>query len=126
MNLKFKAVAKTNPLKPQDPAKYYPSPVYNGTYSLDELSKYIANISTVSEIDVAGVLRGFVKVFPELLQQGNRIDLEGVGMFSLNFETLPSDKAEDVTVKNIKKVKIKFSTEYKLKLAVEKTLVYKA
>ncbi|MBK8807491.1 MAG: HU family DNA-binding protein [Bacteroidales bacterium] len=125
MNLKFKAVAKTNPLKPTDPPKYYPSPIYNGTYSLDELSKHISNMSTISEIDIAGVLRAFVKVFPELLQQGNRIDLEGVGMFSLGFETTASEKAEDVTAKNVSRVKLKFSAEHKLKQAVERTQVTK-
>lgn len=126
MKQKFKAVSKVNPLKPKDAPKYYPAPVYTGTYSLDDLSQYISNISTVSEIDVAAVLRAFVKVFPEILQKGNRIDLEGIGMFSLGFETSSSDKIEDVSAHNVTRVRLKFAAEHKLKKAIENTPVEKA
>lgn len=125
MKQKFKAVAKINPLKPKDPPKYYPAPVYSGTYSLDDLGQHISNISTVSEIDIAAVLRAFVKVFPEILQKGNRIDLEGIGMFSLGFETTGSEKIEDVSANKVSRVKLKFAPEHKLKKALENTPVEK-
>lgn len=125
MKQKFKVISKVNPLKPKDPAKFYPTPVYNGTYSLNDVSKQIAKISTVSEIDVAAVLRGFISVFPDILEKGNRINLEGLGIYSLGFETSASEKEEDVTSKNVTKVKLKFSPEFKLKKSIESIQVEK-
>lgn len=126
MKQKFKAVAKKDPRNPQGEPKFYPSPVYNGTYSIDDVSKYIANISTVSEIDTVAVLSAFTKVIPELLQKGIRIDLEGIGIFSLGFETTASEKPEDVTSNNVEKVRLKFSAEHKLKQKLENTPLEKA
>lgn len=126
MKQKFRPVAKKDPRNPNGNPKYYPSPVYNGTYSIDDVSKYIANISTVSEIDVSAVLRSFVKVFPDILQQGNRIDLEGLGIFSLGFVTTASEKEEDVSANNVEKCKLKYSPEHALKKAIENTEIEKA
>lgn len=126
MKLQYKAVAKKDPRNPQGESKYYPSPVYRGTYSLKELSEYIANISTVSEIDTFGVLQGFVKVFPILLKQGLRLDLEGLGVFKLGFSTTASEKEEDVSAENIAGVKLKFTVDNSLKKEVADTPVEKA
>jgi len=126
MKQKFKVISKKNPNKPNEAPKYYPTPVYNGTYSLDDLSKHIADISTVSEIDVSAVLRAFVKVFPEILHQGIRIDLEGLGIFSLGFITTASEKEEDVSAGNIEKCKLRYSPAYPLKKTIENTQVEKA
>lgn len=125
MKQKFKPIPKKDPRNPNGQSKFYPTPVYNGTYSLDDVSRYIANISTVSEIDVGAVLRAFVKIFPELLQQGNRINLEGLGIFSLGFVTTPSEKKEDVTAKNVEKCKLKYAPALTLKNKIENTPVEK-
>jgi len=126
MKQKFKVVPRKDPRNPNGNPKYYPTPVYSGTYSINDLSKYIANISTVSEIDVAAVLQAFVKVFPDVLQQGNRIDLEGLGVFSLGFATTASEKADDVTANNVEKCKLKYTPAYTLKKEIENATVEKA
>lgn len=118
MKLKFKAIQKKDPRNIEASAKYYASPVYSGTYTTDDLSSHIANMCSISEIDIVAVLRSFEKVFPELLAKGFRIDLKGVGMFSLGLESFPSEKEEDVKPDKIKRCKLRFKGEYKLRKSI--------
>jgi len=125
MKHKTKTVAKRNPAKPEEAPKFYLNPVYSGTYSFEDLAKRIAEISTVSEIDSAATLRAFVKVVPEILKNGFRVDMQGLGIFSLGINCHGSETEEEVTVSKIKKVRMRFAPASKLKKEVEKTIFEK-
>jgi len=103
MKHKTKTVAKRNPAKPEEAPKFYLNPVYTGTYSFEDLAKRIAEISTVSEIDSAATLRAFVKVVPELLKNGFRVDMQGLGIFSLGINCHGSETEEEVTYQRLKR-----------------------
>lgn len=121
MKHKTKTVAKRNPSKPEEAPKYYLNPVYTGTYSFEDVAKRIADISTVSEIDSAATLRALVKVVPDLLKMGIRVNMDGLGVFSLGINCEGSDTPEEVSVDKIKKVRMRFAPATELKKEVAKT-----
>ncbi len=125
MKHKTKAVAKRNPSKPEEAPRFYLNPVYTGTYTFEDLAKSIADMSTVSEIDSAATLRAFVKVLPNLLKNGFRVDMQGLGIFSLGINCEGSETEQEVTVGKIKKVRMRFAPATELKKEVAKTIFEK-
>ncbi|TAJ11327.1 DNA-binding protein [Marinilabiliaceae bacterium JC017] len=121
MKHKAKTIAKRNPAKPEEAPKYYLNPVYTGTYTFDDLAKDIADISTVSEIDSAATLRALVKVLPNLLSKGIRVNMEGLGIFSLGINCEGSETEDEVTVEKIKRIRLRFAPAHDLKKEISKT-----
>jgi len=56
MAIKIKTIERKNPRDLDAPAKFYATTVNQGELSLDNLSKQIAMMSTVSKTDVFAVL----------------------------------------------------------------------
>jgi predicted histone-like DNA-binding protein len=108
MSFNFKMVARKNPLDPSAPEKYYASPVYSGEITMRQLSKRIAEISTVSTVDVVAVLEAFLQQIPKELAEGKIVRLGDFGSFRL---TLGSEGLEDLDKFNsahIKKLRPRF------------------
>jgi predicted histone-like DNA-binding protein len=112
MAFKFKAIPKKNPRKPQDPAKFYPSPVYAGDVTVRELAKEISELSSLNTIDVLAVLEGFLVKIPQKLSQGYIVKLRDFGNFRITFNSNPSDTADTVTGDKIKKSRVNFRPSF--------------
>ncbi len=95
--------------------KYYARAGKRELYSYRELSKSIAKISTVSEIDAAAVLAAFAKLIPDLLKEGKSIDLGDLGILSVHLKSEGRESAEDVRPNTIKGVRIHFRPSVQLK-----------
>ncbi|MFA8433263.1 MAG: HU family DNA-binding protein [Marinifilaceae bacterium] len=123
MNIKtkFKAIPKKNPAKPEDPTKYYAHVVSKDTYDISNVAHRISDISSLSIMDVHAVLLGLSKVFPDMLCEGNRIRLEGLGTFSLGVKSDGETNEDDITAHNIKKVRLKFSPDNQLTEVLQQT-----
>lgn len=88
--------------------KYYASNIVTGNAGIEELTRQIEKISTVSGIDIRAVLYGLSDVVPELLKQGFSVNLADLGSFRISISSLPSDTEEDVSAHNVRKSKILF------------------
>lgn len=97
--MKFKLVEKANPLKRDDPKKWYASPVYGDKVTQKQLARQFADLSSLSAGDVANVIQNLVEEFPKILTRGGILQLGDFGNFRVTFS---SKGAEE---------KGKFSTE---------------
>jgi len=108
MSVKFSVVERANPLKRNDPKKWYAVAQSTGEISLRELSTEIASRSTVSSADVLAVLENLLHVIPEELSKGNIVRLGDFGSFLLTIQSDGMEKEEDVTATSIKSNKLHF------------------
>lgn len=108
MAVNYKAVAKKNPLKQTEPAKYYANIVTTGNLTLRQLAKEISAISTVSVADTMAVLEGLLEVVPKQLANGNIVRLGEFGSFNIQVKSAGADTAKDLTKDQITKTSVKF------------------
>ena len=93
---------------------WYPQSVLVGnTVTTDQISKRIANESTVAPADVLAVLKALSGVMGDYMAQGRSVKLDGIGSFYFQASATGNgvEKAEDVTANLINGVKVKFIPE---------------
>lgn len=104
---------KTSPMvytlrrKPQD-AKIF---------NLARLAQDIEALGGMSAEDVEHVGKAIVRQMRQTLTDGNSVRLDGFGIFHTTFSCLATEIAKDCTVKNIKRVNIRFKVANTLRLA---------
>ena len=101
MSAKYNVIPKKNPRDQEAPRKYYPSFVTSGRVSLRQLSRQIAEVSTVSSVDTIAVLEALLTIIPREIANGNIVELGDFGTFRLRIKTEGADTAEAVTSRNI-------------------------
>ena len=100
---------RNNNMTSQNFGKWYGRLVPQKTLSTDELCNHIAKHGTVYTSDVVkGVVEKFVNCFEELLLEGYKLKLDGLGTFYISINTAPATSAEEFTANNIKAVRVKF------------------
>ena len=89
--------------------KWYGRLVPQGTLQTDEICRHIAKHGSIYTSDVVkGVVEKFVNCFEELLLQGHRLKLDGLGTFYLSISTRGASTADDFTVNNVNAVRVRF------------------
>lgn len=106
--MKFKAVEKINPRKPEEPRKWYAQIVTDGETTIDEIVKEIEKFSALSDPDIHGVIIGLENVVQDKLAAGKIVRFERLGSLYPSLSSGPSDTEEEVTAENIKQVKVNF------------------
>ena len=90
--------------------KWYGRLVTLDTLTTHDLCKHIAKHGSVFTADVVkGVVEKFVNCFEELLLEGNKVKLDGLGTFYLTISTSGVEKSEDFDVQqHVKSVRMRF------------------
>ncbi len=104
--------------------KWYASPVSQGESDIDQLTKSIEKISTVSGADIRGVLYALVDVSVDDLGNGKIVRIGDLGSLRVSVSSDGVEKEEDVLSEIVKKGKIIFTPGPRLK-AMLKNLTYK-
>jgi predicted histone-like DNA-binding protein len=92
MAVKYSVNERGNPLKPQDPKKWYATARAAGELTFRQLSKEIAEGSTtVSDTDVMAVLNDLIKILRRHLANGEIVRFGDFGSFQIS---IGSDGAE--------------------------------
>ena len=86
MSTKYTVIARRKPGDPTAPEKYYPSVKSSGRITLRQLSKQIAEISTVSSVDTLAVLEALLTLIPREISNGNIVNLGDFGTFRLRIQ----------------------------------------
>ena len=121
MSVKYKVISTITPASGKENKRYYfPRITGSSKINLRQISRIIEKRSTASEADVTLVLTSLTNLIPELLAQGNTINLGEFGSFRLHAKTKSADSPENVTDKNIKELNIKFRPGNRLKEAIKK------
>jgi len=119
MTVKYTIVARGNPQEPSAPKKYYPLVKSSGDITLRRLAERIAEISTLSSIDVVAALEALLIIIPQELVDGNIVRLGDFGAFSLRIRSTGSDTEAEVSAHNITKALAGFRPGKRFKTALD-------
>lgn len=110
MSVKYKVVSKRpgaiagKKIAP----RYYPVLTERRLVELRELCEEIALRSSYSTGDVVGIVESLISMIPHYLQQGCTVKLGEFGSFNLHASSDGKVNPEDVTSRDISKVKMTF------------------
>ena len=118
---------KNNNSKNNAYGKTYGRLVYVDTLDTSDLCRHMMKHGTIYTPDVVkGVVERFVMCFEELLLEGNKIKLDGLGTFYLSVSTEGVVNEDQFTANNVKAIRIKFigdqskESEYATKMLTSK------
>lgn len=124
MSIQYKVISKTQPGVPGGGVeKYYASINTLGEVDIDELTRDIEKISTVSGADIRAVLYALVDVATNELADGNIVRLGDMGSLRMSLSSSGFDASESVNATAIKGTKVLFTPGKQLK-KMQKTLTY--
>lgn len=117
MAVKLKKIQKRNPLKP-DVVKWYLTQEKTGTVGIRDIAAEIKERSSLSLGDIQSVLSNLVELMPLFFKLGQTIKIEGFGSFRVSVTSEGTENEEELTIRNVKGVKLIFlpSTELKKSL----------
>jgi predicted histone-like DNA-binding protein len=121
MALKYRLIQRVNPRNPEAPRSFYAKAVTKGDVQLRQLSQEIADMSTVSVVDIIGVIESFIQLIPRHLTQGDIVRLGDFGAFAIGILSEGAEQEKDFTAKMITTVKIYFRPGKELKHALALT-----
>lgn len=89
--------------------KTYARVVHQGTLSTNDLCRHLMSHGTIFTPDVVkGTIEQFIMCFEDLLMQGNKIKLDGLGTFYVSITTQGVDNPDDFSASDVKAVRVKF------------------
>ena len=116
--MKYRLVQKTNPRDPEAANKFYANKVTRSKVELRKLSKDIAEMSTVSIVDIMAVIESMLQLIPRYVIEGDIVTLGDFGSFNLNISSHGSDTEEDFDRSLINGVKLSFRPGLEMKNAL--------
>ncbi len=120
MPILYKTVAKGEPgVAGGGQTKYYARSVASKSCGLEEISKEIEKISTVSEADIMAVLTALVNLIPEKLANSETVRLGEVGSFRTSVSSQGHEEEKDVKMSSIKSNKVLFNPGQRIKKALK-------
>ena len=108
MAVKYNVIQKAYPGDPTGPKKFYANSIADGEVSLRNLSKEIAQTSSISESDVYATLIDLAKMLSKHLSDGKIVRLGDFGSFQISISSEGVDTANKVNSTLIKSAKILF------------------
>jgi predicted histone-like DNA-binding protein len=89
--------------------KTYGRVMHIATLKTNDICRHLQKHGTIYTSDVVkGVVEKFVNCFEELLLEGYKLKLDGLGTFYLTVQTKGEEKEEDFGADNIERVHVKF------------------
>lgn len=93
----------------QDPGSYK-------TYTIERLAAKIEASGSLTQEDVIHSIKAFIRYLREALIEGDKVKVDGLGIFHITTTCSGSEKAEDCTVRNIRRVNLRFMVDDSLRL----------
>ena len=109
MAVSYVVVERGNPLKPENPKKFYAQAKSSGEVTLKKLSKEIAEGSTtVSDTDVLAVLNDLTKMLTRHLSEGRIVRFGDFGAFQITVSSTGAETESKFHSSLISKRKVTF------------------
>ncbi len=119
MSVNYKLVQRKNPLKKDEPAKWYATPNSAKPLAQKALTRAATANTTTAPIELESAMELLAAFIPQQLKQGHTVNVPGMGTFRLTFK---SDGVEDINKFNagqmIKSPRIVFTPAKELKEGV--------
>lgn len=109
---------KKNLTDPLSPECYYLQrvPGHTRTYTLEDVAREIETIGALSIEDVVHVMQAFVRRLRIVVTKGDKVKIDGLGTFHVTFNCTGTDEEKECTVRNIRKVNLRFAVDNTLRL----------
>ena len=120
MSIFLKAVQRINPSEPDEPKKWYPVQYTTKRVDESEVAMLIADETTLNPMEAAMAIRQLRKVVQRLLLDGKSVKLGDWGTFNITLNTEGTERKEDLTARNVKRVNINFQPADEMKAAMQK------
>jgi len=120
MAIPYIITQRTNSIDTNKSSIYFLKIVQNDVVNIDQLSKEIEKETSLSEVDVHAVLIALQGKIMKHLEEGNVVNLENLGKFSIAAKTIAHENKEDVSVKDVQKFGINFMPSLKIKRWLKK------
>lgn len=88
--------------------KYYPRPAAAQRVEIEELADEISYSTTLTDVEVEGVIKALIKQMQTHIAQGHIVGLGKFGSFRVTFRSYGVPTPEEVKVSQIKKVNLRF------------------
>ena len=98
MSLKYKLLQKKNPMKKDDPAKWYAVPNSEKPLTQKALTRAATANTTTAPIELESAMELLAAFIPQQLQQGHTVNVPGLGSFRITFKSVGAEKIEDFNV----------------------------
>lgn len=104
MAILAKVVARKEPGKQNPQIKYYIAPRIVKVARQRDVAKLMSHGMTITEKEADLAISQMVYSIVTLLQQGHSVKINGLGTFSLSFNTVGQEAPEKVSVEDIKRI----------------------
>ena len=92
--------------------KYYATAVYDTNFiGTEELSDFIQRQASVKKSDIKAVLQELGEAFKHFFEMGQKIKLDGIGIFKVGFSSIGVTKLEDCGAQTITTRRVLFQPE---------------
>ena len=92
--------------------KYYATAVYDRKFiETEELAAFIQTQASVKKSDIKAVLDELGEALKHFFEMGQKVKLDGIGIFKVGFSSIGVDKAEDCSAATITTRRILFQPE---------------
>ncbi|MBS2210456.1 HU family DNA-binding protein [Carboxylicivirga mesophila] len=116
MAVKYKVVKQgVNRLSNTDRNYYFAHACGRSKIGLEKLAERISRRCTLSRGDIYATLVELTDIIPEFLLENQSVQLGDMGTFSLSLSSSSEAKAEDVSWRSIKEVKVQFRAGKEMK-----------
>ena len=116
MTIKFKVIERGEPsVVGGGTKKVYASPVMDGEMNLNDLTKAIEKICTVSGADIRAVLYALVDVSIDNLSNGTIVRLGDLGSMRVSLSSVGLATADEVKASSIKSTSVIFTPGTRIK-----------
>ena len=90
-------------------------------YSIETLAREIESIGSLSVEDVSHVMKSFVRAMKKVLVSGDKVKVEGLGIFYTTLTCPGVEVEKDCTVKSISRINLRFKVDNSMRLANDST-----
>lgn len=90
-------------------------------YTIDTLAREIESIGSLSVEDVVHVMKSVIRAMKKVLVAGNKVKIDGLGIFYPTLTCPGVEVKENCTVKNITRINLRFKVDNTLRLANDST-----
>lgn len=115
MSVKYSVIARKNPLKKDQPAKFYAQIQSNGEEDFKSMTRAVADRCTVTGSDAKAVLDAFMTIMIQRLQNGQIVRLNDLGSFRMSATSQGTATEKEFNATKIMKARIIFTPCKELK-----------
>ena len=104
--------SKNNNMRSTAYGKYFAKAVYDkGFIGTKQLAEFIQTQASVKRSDIVAVLDELGSAMKHFFELGQKVQLDGIGIFKVGFSSIGVEKAEDCGAQNITTRRVLFTPE---------------